>query len=172
MENYLLLPYSSELEEFSTSLGFSKTLFLGRDLVLVKGNFKEILQGCRSAQDKKTIYVAENEEMLRLVVEKSPVDLVLGVEKIFWKDSLHYPKSGLNQVLCNLAKKNNKSFGLSFADMLHAKHLGKLMHRMAFNLHLGKKYGLKMILSNFSSQKEEMRSSSDLESLRRVLEGI
>ncbi|MFH0701900.1 MAG: hypothetical protein V2A62_05705 [Candidatus Woesearchaeota archaeon] len=47
MENYLLLPYTTEAEELSKSLGFSKTLFLGRDLVIVKGNPREILNGCK-----------------------------------------------------------------------------------------------------------------------------
>jgi hypothetical protein len=172
MENYLLLPYSAELEELSKQLGFSKTLFLGRELVLVKGNFKEVLNQCRLANGKKTIYFAENEEMLRLVVEKSPVDIVIGMEKIYSKDSLHYPKAGLNQVLGMRGAEKGKIFGFSFSEMLNSKQVSRLIHRMSFNLGVCKKHGVKAVFSNFSLSPLEMRSAADLEAVKRVLEKI
>ena len=174
MENYLFLEYSSELEQLSKTLGYSKTLFLGRDFILVKGSFKEILNSCHEAQRKKllTIYIADNEEMLRSVVEKSPVDVVMGMEKLFGKDSFHYPKSGLNHILCRFATEKGKKFAFSFSDVLNAKERGRMIHRIGFNFGLCQEYGVKVIWSNFSSIKEEMRSNSDLEAVRRVLEKV
>jgi len=172
MENYLLFPYSSEAEELSGKLGFSRTFFLDRDLVLVKGNFKEILKGCSEARGKQIVYVAENEEMLRLVVEKSPVNIILGMEKIFSKDSLHHPKAGLNQVICKLAAEKGKKFGFSFSAILNCKDPSRIMHRIGFNLGLCKKYKVKFIFSNFSKSFWEMRSAADLEAVRTVLEQI
>jgi len=170
MENYLLLPPSLELEELSRGLGFNKTLFLDQDILLVKGNFKEILNQCKLAKGKKTIYLAENEETLRLVVEKSPVDIIMGMEKIYSKDSLHYPKAGLNQVLGKIGAEKGKVFGFSFSEMLNSKNSSRLMHRMSFNLGVCKKYKVKVVFSNFSRSAQEMRSAADLEAVKRVLE--
>ncbi|MEK6937678.1 MAG: hypothetical protein AABX04_01400 [Nanoarchaeota archaeon] len=172
MENYLLLNHILELEELSKSLGFSKTLFLGQDIMIVKGNPREILNGCKEAQRQKqvTIYFAENEERLRFVLEKTSVNLVLGMEKIFHKDSPHYPKSGMDQILAKLAVATGKTMGFSFSELLNVKDKGKLMHRISFNLGLCKKYKVNFIFGNFSLRPEEMRSAADLEAIRRVLD--
>lgn len=174
MENYLLLNYTAELEQLSKGLGFDKSLFFGRDLLIVKGNPREILQSCKEAQRQKllTIYFAENEERLRFVLGKTSVNIVLGMEKIFHKDSLHYPKSGTDQVLAKLAASTGKILGFSCSELLKAKDKSKLMRRMAFNLKLCQKYKIKFIVGNFSLLAEEMRSASDLEALGRVLKQI
>lgn len=174
MENYLLLPHTTEAEELSTSLGFTKTLFLGRDLMLVKGNPHEILDGCKEAQRNKllTVYLAENEERLRFVVEKTTVNIVFGMEKIFHKDSPHYPKSGMDQVLAKLAASTGKRVGFSFSELLNAKDKGRLLRRMAFNLKLCRKYKVKVVAGNFSIHSEEMRSVADLEAIFRTLSQI
>ena len=40
--------------------------------------------------------------------------IVFGIEKIHPKDSLHYPKSGLDPVLCKIAADRGKIIGFSF----------------------------------------------------------
>ena len=81
MENLLLIQKSTELEELSQKLGFTKTLFLDQDLVLVRGkNQKELLDQIKTAKRKNKLafYQPETEEMLRFALEHTPIDLVFG----------------------------------------------------------------------------------------------
>ncbi len=172
MENYLLLKRTKEAEELSKRLGFEKALFLDSELALVKGSkAKELLEEVKNAKRKKlkTVYFAFGEEMLRFALEKSEVDIILGMEKIFAKDSLHYLKSGLDQILCKIALDKNKIIGFSVQEILDAKERSKLLARIRFNIHLCKKYKVKMLFGNFSREIYAMRSAKDLDAMLRVL---
>lgn len=175
MDNFLLMKWNPELEELSKLLGFAKTYFLGKDLVLVSGSRKEILQKSRQAKQKKLLaaYEAEvnEEDKLRFVLEKTPVDLVLGVERVNLKDNLHFRRSGLDQVLCRIAADRGKIIGFSFSRLLNANNRALVMGRMMFNAKLCRKYKVINLFSNFSVEKMEMRSAKDLEAFWRVLGG-
>ncbi len=173
MENLLLIRKNTELEELSRKLGFTKTLFLDEDFLLVRGkNQKELLDQIKEAQRKNKLafYRPETEEMLRFALEHSSVDLVFGMEKINPSDSLHYLRGGLDQILCKIAADKEKTLGFSFQQILEAKDKNKLIARMKFNLKLCKKYKVKTVFGNFSLKKEELRSAQDLEAFLRVLE--
>ncbi len=172
MENILLIRKSKELEELSQKLGFTKTLFLDDDFVLVRGkNHKELLDQIKTAKRKNKLayYQPETEEMFRFALEHTPVDLVFGLEKINPSDSLHYLRGGLDQILCKIAVDKEKTLGFSFQQILEAKDKNKLIARMKFNLKLCQKYQVKFIFGNFSLKKEELRSAKDLEAFLRVL---
>jgi RNase P/RNase MRP subunit p30 len=171
MDNYLLLSPSLEVEQLSARLGFAKTLFLGRDFVLVSGTPKDILIKTKEAKKKKLMVICRcnDEKILRFVLEKVPVDVILGMESIFRKDSLHYPKSGLDHILSKIAFEQGKAVGFSFSALLHAADAGKILNRMKFNLKLCRKYKLQVIFSNFSLAQAEIRSAKDLEAAFRVL---
>src|SRR3989338_3231472 len=173
MENFMLTLKSKELEEKSAELGFSKALFLDSDFVVLEGtNKKDILLNIQKAKGKKqqVVYLAKDEETLRFVVEKTAVDIVLGVERIHPKDSVHYLRSGLDQVLCSLAAKRDIAFGFSFVEILNSMHRPKLLGRMMANIRLCKKYNVRMVFSTFASDPWELRSAADLKALWRVLE--
>lgn len=171
MDNYLLLPPSLELEQLSTRLGFAKTLFLNRDFIVVSGTPKEVLIKTKEGKKKRLMVICRcnDEKILRFVLEKVPVDAVIGMESIFRKDSLHYSKSGLDHILGKIAFEQGKAICFSFSDVLHAADQGKVLNRMKFNLRLCRKYKLQVIFSNFSSNKAEIRSAKDLEAAMRVL---
>ncbi len=171
MDNYLLLPPSLELEQLSARLGFAKTLFLNRDFVMISGIPKDILSKTKEAKKKRLMVICRcnDEKILRSVLEKIPVDAVIGMESIFRKDSLHHPKSGLDHILSKIAFEREKAICFSFNDILHATDRSKLLNRMKFNLRLCRKYKLRIIFSNFSTDKREMRSAKDLEAALRVL---
>lgn len=175
MDNYILLKWTSELEELSKALGFTKTYFMERDLILVSGSKKEILQKSQQAKQKKLLvaYEAEfnEEEKLRFVLEKTSVDLVFGVEKVHSKDSLHFLRGGLDQVLCTIAAERGKMIGFSFAEILNSQKRALLMGRMMLNFKLCRKYKLKTVFSNFSREKMELRSAQDLGAFEQVLGG-
>ncbi len=173
MDNILLLGKSSELLHLGTQLGFSRTLFLEDTTLLTAEKPKEILYRAHPARQQKklVIFRPSSEEALRFALEKSPVHMVLGVEQIHPHDSLHYPRSGLNQVLCRLAAARGITVGFSFAEILQCNHRARLLTRMMFNIKLCHKYKVKMFFSNFSSQREEMRSAEDLFAFWRLLGG-
>ena len=169
MENVVLLPRTDELERISVDLGFDETVFLG-DVGVVKGDSqKELLRSAQKSKAKIVVYKATTEELLRFVLEKVHVDIVYGVENIHPKDSVHYVRGGLDQVLCKIAREKGKKIGFSFSEILNSSNRGKLLARMMLNIRLCKKYGVKMVFSNFSLSKIEMRSKKDLDVFRKLL---
>ncbi len=174
MDNFLLIPKNEELERFSQQLGFSHTFFLEKDFVLITSNNpKEALKLIQQAKSRKllTIYRPSSEELLRYVLEKTPVDMVLGAEYFHPHDNLHYPRSGLDQILCKIAAERGKIIAFSFADILNAANQPQLLRRMMFNISLCQKYKVKMLFSTFAQSKWELRAAHDLLALWRVLGG-
>lgn len=172
MEEYVLLKKSTEIEKLAAELGFSSVKFLDADFVVLKARTKkDALKEIQHAKQKKlkTIYKADSEDMLRFMLEKTEVDIVFAMENIHPKDSTHFVRGGLDQVLCTLAATKRKTLAFSFSEMLHSVHKGKLLGRMIFNIKLCKKYKVPIKLVSFALSKEEMRSAKDLQALGRVL---
>lgn len=172
MDNYLLMKKSPDLVAFSNSLGFEKTLFLGEQFVLLESNSKkELLKKTLEAKQKGllTIYRVKEEELLRFALEKTPVDVVLGIENIHAKDSVHYVRGGLDQVLCKIAAEQGKIIGFSFAELLNSANPAAWLRRVKANVKLCQKYQVKLLFSTFATAKMELRSSKDLEAFSRIL---
>jgi len=112
-----------------------------------------------------------DEKVNRLAVENRKVDVLLSPEKNNKKDFMFFRNSGLNQVLCKLAFKNNIAIGFSFSDVLNArgKERSKILGRMAQNVKLCRKYKVKMVFSSFAKNKYELRNDPILASFARIL---
>jgi RNase P/RNase MRP subunit p30 len=163
---------NKELLELSKELGFSKTLFLGKDFVLIKGKDKrKVLKEIKEGKRKGLMVIVrpESEEILRFVLEKTEADMVFGQELINPEDSVHFRRGGLDQITCKIAFNKNKMIGFSFRDILEAKDRSKLLGRMLLNVKLCKKYKVKMFLGNFSEDRWEMRGKHDLKAFERIL---
>ena len=122
---------------------------------------------------KGTIVVlGGNERINRKALENKKVSILLNVENNIKEDSLHYRRSGLNQVLCKLANENNISIGFDFCSLLRTsgKERAKILGRMLFNYKLCKKYKVKMIFSCFAKDKFELRNNDCLRVFERILE--
>jgi len=172
MEEYVLMKKSAEIEKSSVELGFTKIHFLDSDFVLLKGKTqKELLKEIENARNKrlKTVFKADSEEMLRFALEKNGVDIVYGMENIHPKDSLHYVRGGLDQVLCKIAAEKGKTLAFSFSEILNSSEKGKLLARIMFNVWLCKRYKVPIIFCSFASFEMEMRSAKDLQALGRIL---
>lgn len=173
-KDLVLLKADKDAEAAANVLGFSALLFLERDIVHLTGaNKAALLQAAQKARQQKlpTVYRASDPETLRFVLEKVPVDFVYGLEQLHDRDSLHYPRSGLDHVLCKIAADEGKTIAFAFSELLHdEKNRALLLRRMAFNIRLCKKYKVKMLLGSFATQKEELRSRKDLEAFFRLLE--
>ena len=174
MHNYLLIKKNKELETLSKELGFTRTFFVDEDFVVVEGESKkELLKKIKSSKKngKQIIFRASSEELLRFALEKTSVDIVFDMEEINPKDSVHFVRGGLDQITCRIAAESGKVAAFSFSGILNSRERGQLLARMMFNIKLCGKYGVKMLFSNFSLSKEEMRSAKDLQAVFRVLEG-
>ncbi len=172
MDNIILAPENKEIAELSAKLGFTRTLFLDQDFILLETKSKkEIMDALSKARGKPVFYRAPDEETLRFVLERTPLKMLFGMEYIAVKDSLHHVRGGLDQVLCKIAAATGKIIAFSFADLLHAENKGQILARMKFNLKLCRKYKVKTFFSTFARNKWELRSAKDLEALWRVLGG-
>lgn len=113
---------------------------------------------------KGIINVVLGGRLNRQILEDRRVDILLSPENGIKEDSLHQRNSGLNHILCNLAKKNNIAIAFNFNDVLKSHNIerAKILGRMMQNVRLCRKYKVKMILASFAKDKYEMRSQRDL----------
>lgn len=172
MDNIVAMKENVEIEALSAQLGFTRTFFLEKDFILLETKSKkEILDTLSRAKGKPIFYRATDEETLRFVLERTPLKMVLGMEYIAVKDSVHHVRGGLDQVLCKIAAEKGKTMVFSLHDLLQATNKGALLARMKFNIKLCQKYKVKTFFSTFAQNKWELRSAKDLEAMWRVLGG-
>lgn len=172
MEDYLFMKKSTEMAKLSAELGFTKVHFLENDFVVLKAKTpKELLNEIGNARSKKlkTVFKADSEEMLRFALEKSQIDMVYRMEQIHVKDSVHFVRGGLDQVLCAIAAEKGKIIAFSFSEILNSPEKGRLLARLMLNIKLCKKYKVQMIFCSFASSEMEMRSARDLQAFGRIL---
>ena len=138
-------------------------------VLLKEKNKKKLLKEVNKNKKRGilVVYEANSEEMLRFALEKTTVDIVIGVEKIHPKEHTHYPRSGLDQVLCKIAAAKGKTVGFDFSDILNSAGRGKLLARMRLNIKLCKKYHIKMLFTNLSKHPVSLKN---LTSFYRVIE--
>ena len=118
--------------------------------------------------NKKIFVRASN---ARVAIERIKPYAVFGLESFGGKDFMNQRASGLNHVLCKLAKQAGVKIAFSFSDVLKSSGVkrAKLLGRMKQNLKLCKKYGVDVIFGSFASSPYEMRNSKDIESFFGVL---
>jgi len=98
----------------------------------------------------------------RSVVEKINIDILISPEKEVKRDSLHHRNSGLDQIICRLAKKNRIAIGFSFSSILNSKNPGELLGRMMQNVRFCRKFKVRMILGSFANNEFELRNKAVL----------
>src|SRR3989338_2934327 len=121
----------------------------------------------RKISGGKNLVIARacEQETVRALFENKNIDMVIGLERYERGDSLHYRHSGLNQVLCALAVKNNIIVGFDVSSMNNSRILGRMMQNIAFC----RKYKVRMALASFARDKFEMKGASNMLSLVKVL---
>lgn len=105
----------------------------------------------------------------RQFFENKKVDVIFGLEDNFRKDKLHYRSSGLNQVLCGLAKEKSISIGFDFNLVLESKNREVILGRMKQNVNMCRKYKVQMFIGSFARKPYQLRYWSDLVSFGIVL---
>ena len=104
---------------------------------------------------KEIIVLGMNDEINRTCLEHKKTTSLLSPEFGRTRDYVNYRNSGLNQILCKIAKQNNKTIIENFSDLnTDKKSKAMILGRMLQNARLCRKYNVKFILRNFSNKKE------------------
>jgi RNase P/RNase MRP subunit p30 len=98
---------------------------------------------------RKVIVLGRDIEFNRKILEMKKVNMLVLQNKI-GRDKLKQRDSGLNEVLCDIAKKNNVIIGIDFSEILNSegKERGKILGRVIQNLKLMKKAKNKIEIIN------------------------
>ena len=171
-----------EVEMHAKTEGFDKIIFIKKisspndvrkdenyDAILIKAESVEIM---RRIIDKaynfcKTIFVLGTDDKIgRIALEHKKVAGLVSPEHERKHDYMDRRNSGLNQVLCKIARDNNKEIIIDFSNVLSKEKEERaiLLGRIAQNIALCRKYEVRIRIANFASSISEMRSSGELRS--------
>ncbi|MEM4263367.1 MAG: RNase P subunit p30 family protein [Candidatus Woesearchaeota archaeon] len=117
-----------------------------------------------SARQKSKLVFVKSTGDDRFAFEKSKPDIVFELEEAQKHDYIHQRASGLNHILCDLAKRNNIAIGFSFSSVLNSSGMlrAQIIGRMQQNISLCRKYKNKIVIASFARNPLEMRSPQDL----------
>ncbi|MBI2557979.1 hypothetical protein HYW20_01545 [Candidatus Woesearchaeota archaeon] len=186
----IVIPNNNEAEfvEVASKISIKKLYFLYE----FGSSQKEILEKIQSLKHKKIdietglivnqkninmamhhskLLVARSSDNDRFLIESKKIKLIYGFEESPRKDYLHQRASGLNHILCELARKNNIAVGFSYSSILNKKPetASLIMGRMMQNIALCRKYKTKTIIASFSGNPFELRAPHDIASLFAML---
>ncbi|MBT3395499.1 hypothetical protein HOA59_00495 [archaeon] len=156
---------------FKQDIGFEKHLGIETERIsIIEPPVKSFHNMVKKAKGP-VIILGGDEKINRLAVENKKVSILLSPERNDRKDSLFIRRSGLNQVLCKLAAKNNVSVGFDFSSVLKSseKKRARIIGRMAQNVKLCRKYKVGIVVASFASNKFELRSNDSLRSFCKVI---
>lgn len=166
-EILLAYPYKKNISDYRKKLDFLRTTTkINLDMGLLAS--PKDIQKSRKICD---FVITESTEKDQYVMEKLKPDMVFNFEKDERKDKTHYRMSGLNQVLCRIARENEIIIGFSFSDLLAAEksQSSTILGRMMQNLRFAEKYRVKTMLASFAKKPYEMRSVKHLETFKRLM---
>jgi ribonuclease P/MRP protein subunit RPP1 len=111
-------------------------------------------------QNKKVIVRANSEDFNRKILENKDVDILFSPEIHNRKDSLKQQDSGLNEVLCKLAKKNEIKIGINLEELIKAKTQEKaeILARIMQNIELCKRTKTEIVIYQSNFNKQEIQS--------------
>lgn len=126
-----------------------------QDIIFYEEQGQSVKLGWNSSINAKSIKIYPAS---RKNVEHKKNVLLTGFETLEKKDSLHYPKSGMNQVIAKLMKKNNNSYVFPLDLILNSENPEQLLRRAALNLRLANKYKFGVVLASFAKKEVDQRS--------------
>jgi RNase P/RNase MRP subunit p30 len=160
-------------------LGYSSLCFFYKDLKPAHKTHIEQLQ----AKTNVRLYTASFESKQRPditiaktidprpLLESRNIDVVFGMESNNERDSIMQKKSGLNHILCSIAKEKDKIIGFDFSQIISATGHRKaiLIGRMMQNISLCRKYKVDTAIASFAHSPLKMRNRYDVSALFSML---
>tara|TARA_Y100000310_G_scaffold2558_1_gene3286 strand:+ start:3428 stop:4030 length:603 start_codon:yes stop_codon:yes gene_type:complete len=156
------------LYDIEDYLNNKKKLQIGHKLKISFGilaNSRNINKIKVKLKGQKVFIAIKSSNMDRQVIEGSKADIIFSFEENTRKDFIHQRASGLNHVLCKLAKENDITIGFSLYSILDAKDKHVMLGRITQNMKLCKKFKSKTAIASFAERPLDMRDSNDLVSL-------
>lgn len=143
------------------------------DIKIIYGilaNDKDIKKIKTKIKEKNILVAVKSSNKDREVMEGSLANIIFSLEDNTKKDFIHQRSSGLNHILCKLARKNNVTIGFSFSSVLNSKNQHGTLGKIIQNLMMCRRFKVKTIIASFASSPYEMRSMHDLNNLFKILE--
>lgn len=120
-------------------------------------------------KDKGAFVAIKSSSNDKEAIEKSRIGMIFSFEESPRKDFIHQRASGLNHILCRVARENNVAIGFSIKSLLDAENKPELLGRIMQNMKLCRKFGVKTAIASFAKNPFEMRGAHDLASLFGIL---
>lgn len=160
-----------EFLEVAKNLGFNELIFYYGKIdkktieTINKLKRKDIIIYLASPVKSKDNDLVIIEKATRKDIESKP-DMIFNQEILHEKDYLTNPNSGLDQVLCKIAKDKKVIIGFAFSTFLNSdtSQRIKLLPRIRQNIKLVRQYKLKSAMFSFARSPYEMRNMNDLRS--------
>mgnify|MGYP001576068348 FL=1 len=135
--------------------------------ITVETGFMVNQKNINKASKQSKLLIVKSSSMDRIFIESKKINLIYGFDEIQSKDYLYQRGSGLNHIICELAKKNNVAIGFSYSSLFNknTRLISLLMGRMMQNISLCQKYKVKTIIGSFSENPYDLRSFYDITSL-------
>lgn len=131
----------------------------------------DVLSTVPSKPNKEKIVVVQggSDTVNRLAVSSSSTDILLDPHLGNRRDTVTQRDSGLNHVLCKLARENNVAIGFSFSSVLHTTDRVTLIGRTIQNIRLCRKYKVQIVIGTFAKGPWELRNIRDVQSFFMLL---
>ena len=120
-------------------------------------------------KNEKIFVVVKSSNNDKEIMERSKADMIFSFEDTLRKDFIHQRASGLNHILCKLAKENNVIVGFSLSSILGAEDKHLILGRIRQNIKLCRKFKVKTMIASFAREPFEMRNAHDVMSLFKIL---
>lgn len=109
---------------------------------------KQIQRLKKENKNAEIVVQAQNPEFNRKILENKDVDILLSPELHNRKDKLKERDSGLNEILCRIAAKNNIRIGINIEELKNKdkKEKAIILARLMQNIMLCKKTGTELVI--------------------------
>lgn len=109
---------------------------------------KQIQKIKKENKNEEIIVKAHDEDFNRKILENPDINILLSPELHQRKDKLKQRNSGLNEILCRIAKNNNIKIGIDIDEIkkLNKNDKSKILARVIQNINLCKKTGTDLVV--------------------------
>ncbi|MCX8193831.1 MAG: hypothetical protein N3G19_00490 [Candidatus Pacearchaeota archaeon] len=180
---------NKKIEKFCKQFGFEK-VFFGKEISTIEEIKKEEkndydfvliktdnLENMRRMIDKTSNYflvfvLGMNDKINRAALSHKKAIALVSPEYERKKDYADYRNSGLNQVLCKVARDSNKYIIERLSDFFvkgNKNEKALLLGRIIQNSRLCKEYKANFIVSAFARNEQELKSYHELKDFKKIL---